>query len=106
MPPRQGEVLRLAHHPTWAAVLKAAGGGRYFAVLAACGLLASQHRQWRRGMVDFAPNPACPWCHADDINLHMLTCVPDGRGIVHRQQSTLFDSLSSRRHRSAANTRE
>ena len=33
-------VLRFAHHPTWAAVLKAAGGGRYFAVLAACGLLA------------------------------------------------------------------
>ena len=51
-------------------------------------------------MVDIAPNPACPWCHADDTNLHMLTCVPDGRGFVHQQQSTLFDSLSSKNPRS------
>lgn len=30
----------------------------------------------------------------------MLTCVPDGRGFVHQQQSTLFDSLSSKNPRS------
>ena len=93
--PRQGEVLRFAHHPTWATVLKEAGGGRSFAVLAACGLpMASRHRQWRRRMVDIAPNSACPWCHADDTNLHMLSCMPDGRGFVLQQQSTLFHSLS------------
>ena len=53
-----------------------------------------------RSMVDIAPNPACPWCHADDTNLHVLTCGPDGRGFVHQQQSMLFDSLSSKNPRS------
>ena len=55
------------------------------------------HRQWRRGL---APDAACPWCNADDTNLHMLCCVPDGPDFVHQQQSALLDSLSSKNPRS------